>query len=71
MTSIFKVLADNGLSPMNVKTVNRVLTLWLLTGCKLLTVSAREYPLKCKLKNKMEVIINQKFSLISLFKSKS
>jgi|Deesub1362B_J571_1020462.scaffolds.fasta_scaffold00781_10 hypothetical protein len=70
MTSIFKVLADNGQSPMNSKIVNRVLTLWLLTGCKLLTVSARGYLVKCKLKNKVEVIINQNFSLFALSKLK-
>lgn len=71
MTSIFKVLADNGLSPMNTKIVNRVLTPWLLTGCKLLTVSAKVSLMLCKLKNKMEVIINQNFSLVALFNFKS
>ncbi len=71
MTSIFKVLADNGLSPMNVKTVYSEYTIRPYTGCILYTLSAREYPLKCNLKNKMEVIINQKFSLAALSNLKS
>ena len=58
MTSIFKVSIGIGKLLMNAKTVNKMLTLWLLTVCKLLTVFAKVTTAVTSIKNKMEVIIN-------------
>lgn len=56
---------------MNGKTVYSLYTIKAYTTCILYTLSARVSPVLCRIKNKVEVIINHKFSLFTLFNSKS